>query len=660
MLRGKRPDERGGARTRKLAKRCAAFAAGAALVISATVPILRVEAQSYHMSYIYFGTADTIVQEVKKTNGVLDMVSPSFFDVDTDGSLMLSPMFAEDIVRRLHAAGVKVVPFLSNHWDRARGERALDNRADLADELLRVIEEYDLDGVNVDIENVTEAYREHYTDFVRILRERLPADKEVSVAVAANPDGWREGWLGSYDYRALAETADYLMLMAYDQSFQTGPEGPVAGLPWVERSIQYALNQQVPPEKLVLGLPFYGRYWLQGSTDPAHRGMGVSIKKINEMIERYRGKVTFDETAASPRAVFTIKQGDSPTQVSGRTLPAGTYHVYFENNESLRRKVELVRRYGLRGTGSWSLGQEDESLWNEFGAWLENDPSGDPGNPAAPAPQPGSPAAVLPFRDIPADHWARDDIASVYKQGWMKGRSAAAFAPEATLTRAEAAAILVRMLGLSIGGENASPPFRDVPASHWAFEAAAAAYAHGLIEGTGGGKFSPDVPITREQMAVILQRAVTRRPPSADKAAAAAAGTAPRFTDVAADRWSYAAVLQAAEWGVLRGYGSGQFRPDRPVTRAEAAAMLLRVSALLQGSPAADELIRYGMSGGAVAELQTKLAALGYFEHEVTGYFGEITRDAVLRFQQDHGLAVDGIVGPETWDALRKFPAEPS
>jgi spore germination protein YaaH len=698
MLRGKRPDEHVRGRIRKLAGRTAGIVAGAALLLSTLSPIARVEAQVYHMSYLYFGTPDTIEKNVKKTNGALDMVSPSFFDVDEDGSLLMSALFSPDLVRRLHAQGVKVVPFLSNHWDRKRGERALNRASDLADEIVRAVAQYDLDGVNVDIENVSEVYREKYTNFVRILRERLPDDKEVSVAVAANPNGWRDGWHGSYDYKALAEAADYLMLMAYDQSFQGGLEGPVAALPWVERSIQYALNQGVPPEKLVLGLAFYGRYWLQGSADPAHRGMGVSNAKVAELIARYGGTVAFDETTASPKAVFTIKPGDASTEVFGTVLPAGTYHVYFENNESLRRKAELVERYGLKGTGSWSLGQEEASLWDEFGAWFAVDPAdgSGAGEPAAPDP------AALPFRDIPASHWARADIAAVYAEGWMQGRSATVFAPEATLTRAEAATIFVRMLGLAGRDEGtAKAPFGDVPAGHWAAGAIAAAHAEGLVAGTGGGKFSPDAPITREQMAALLQRAVTRQQTGADTggatdpsvAGAAGAGTAAaasagsdsaagtaitgavaaaaappnaarRFPDVAGDRWSYAAVTQAAEWGVLRGYGDGTFRPEHPVTRAETAAILLRVFALLGGGlpsdgppnsgSVADELIGYGMRGEAVADLQALLAALGYFDHEVTGYFGEITLSAVRRFQQDQGLAVDGIVGPETRRALRE------
>lgn len=151
--------------------------------------------------------------------------------------------------------GIKVVPFLSNHWDREKGIKALANRHSLSDQIVSSIVMYNLDGVNVDIENVTHLQREYYTDFVRLLREKMPEGKTLAVAVAPNPYGITTGWHGSYDYKSLAKYSDYLMIMAYDESYPGGPAGPVASYDFVEATIIKALTE-VPKDKIVLGIPF--------------------------------------------------------------------------------------------------------------------------------------------------------------------------------------------------------------------------------------------------------------------------------------------------------------------------------------------------------------------------------------------------------------------
>lgn len=67
-----------------------------------------------------------------------------------------------------------------------------------------------------------------------------------------------------------------------------------------------------------------------------------------------------------------------------------------------------------------------------------------------------------------------------------------------------------------------------------------------------------------------------------------------------------------------------------------------------------DTLLKSGMSGEDVKTLQLELKQLGYFSGTATGYFGPVTKNAVVRFQQANGLEADGIVGPKTFQALKK------
>jgi spore germination protein YaaH len=340
-------------------------------VILTSFPFQKAEAHevTFNMSYLYFGNTKSYISQIDKTQGNLSLVSPSYFDINADGSLKLTTQYDSSFVNEMHNRGIKVVPFLSNHWDRNVGRAALNNREKLTTQIADFIIKNNLDGIQVDIENTTEVDRDAYTDLVRLLREKLPSNKEVSVAVAANPNGWTKGWHGTYDYKELAKYSSYLMVMAYDESYEGSPEGPVASYGWVEKSIQYALNQGISPDKIVLGIPFYGRYWKEGE---ATGGTGISNVRVDELLARYGGTVVFDEATKSPKATITIKQGDPVTTIAGKTLTPGTYKIWYENSDSIAAKFELIHKYNLKGSGSWSLGQESASIWQNYRAWMSD------------------------------------------------------------------------------------------------------------------------------------------------------------------------------------------------------------------------------------------------------------------------------------------------
>ncbi|MFS0661081.1 glycosyl hydrolase family 18 protein [Niallia alba] len=340
-------------------------------VILASFPFQKAEAHevTFNMSYLYFGNTKSYISQIDKTQGNLSLVSPSYFDINADGSLKITTQYDSTFVKEMHNRGIKIVPFLSNHWVRTIGRAALSNREKLTTQIADFIIKNNLDGIQVDIENTTEIDRDAYTDLVKQLREKLPSDKEVSVAVAANPNGWTKGWHGTYDYKELAKYSNYLMVMAYDESYEGSPEGPVASYGWVERSIQYALKQGISPDKIVLGIPFYGRYWKEGE---ATGGTGISNVRVDELLSKYGGTVVFDEATKSPKATVTIKQGDPVTTIAGKTLAPGTYKIWYENSDSIAAKFDLIHKYNLKGSGSWSLGQESTAIWQNYRAWMSD------------------------------------------------------------------------------------------------------------------------------------------------------------------------------------------------------------------------------------------------------------------------------------------------
>lgn len=529
-------------------------AAGLLTIATSSEPSVKAEARSsqgkFTMSYLFFGNSNSYTSQVDKSGQTLDVVSPSYFHINADGSLQLSDSIQDSFITDMHNRGKKVVPFLSNDFDRTLGEKAIDNREALVNQIVEAIEDHKLDGINMDIENVDAAYRDKYTDMVKMLRDKLPSGKEVSVAVAANPTGATKSWIALYDYKALAAVSDYLMVMAYDESYPGDPTpGPVASLPFVEKSLQYAVAQ-APADKIVLGVPFYGRYWNQNA---AANGSGVSAQTLMNLIDTYKGTVRYDAASQSPVATFTISPTDAASSVFGNKLGPGDYTVWFENEQSLKEKLKLVGKYNLKGTGSWSLNQETTDTWDYYSLWSDG----------------------FYFADM-QKHWAQADVLAAANQGWMLGIASDRFAPDAALTRAEAATIIVRVLGLKSEASSVlSASFSDVSATHWAWQDIRLAKMSGLIQGISSDRFAPDQIMTREQMSVLLSRAL-------DLTSQVGGGAAAKgFTDVPAGSWSAGAIAAMSSNGLVDGFADGTFRPRASLTRGEMAALLSRAQPLL-------------------------------------------------------------------------------
>lgn len=501
---------------------------------------------NFNMSYIFFGDTDDYVRRVDGTKGALDVISPSYFEIDKNGELKITEKADREFVDKMHERGIKVVPFLSNHFDPVKGKEALVNRYILAGQIAEAVKTNNLDGVNVDIESdeLGYAYRSKYTDFVRILREIIPQDKEVSVAVAANPYNTDYGMQGLYDYGELSKYSDYLMIMAYDENwqgwdYQGSRPGPVASKEFVEKSLQYAV-ERVPKEKIVLGIPFYGRYWYNGSN---YGGYGIGLNQIDYLTEKYDSEKYFDYEEYSPYAVITIDSRDERPYIYSRFLDPGKYTVWYENEKSIKYKLSLVEKYGIKGTGSWSLGQESEGTWDYYDSYLNG----------------------LIFSDI-TGHWAEQDIIFLKEKGWIKGICNDLFFPNESLTRAQAVTMMVRILGLDAGELNCE--FVDVK-DHWASEEIETARQYGLVFGTGNKWFHPEAKVTREQMTVLTDR-ILEYPELPENTGEE------DFKDVNSDKqyWSINAIVRMTNYGVISGYPDGLFYPKKNITRAQMAALV--------------------------------------------------------------------------------------
>jgi hypothetical protein len=207
-------------------------------------------------------------------------------------------------------------------------------RATVVKEILAAAQ--DFDGLNIDMELVPVQDGEIFVQFLAELRAGLNNDKMFTVCV---PAYLKSG--GKYNYSKISFLADRVFVMAYDEHWSTSAPGPVASMNWCKQVANYALSS-IGREKLIMGIPFYGRAWGDTSTSRA------LINTTTENIKKTHG-------------VNEIKR------VNG--IPTFTYDVnvkvtvYYEDEYSLATRMAMYRELGVETIGFWRIGQETMGIW---------------------------------------------------------------------------------------------------------------------------------------------------------------------------------------------------------------------------------------------------------------------------------------------------------
>lgn len=190
-------------------------------------------------------------------------------------------------------------------------------------------------------------------------------------------------------------------------------------------------------------------------------------------------------------------------------------------------------------------------------------------------------AASASFNDVSPKAWYYEHVQYVQDHNLMAGTGNGKFSPQSALTRAMFVTILGRLAGVDESGYYGSA-FTDVPTGMWYSAYIQWAYQNNIVAGYGGGKFGLNDPVTREQMAAFITRYLS----TAGITLPDAANTAGDFLDMD-DAASYArpALELMRRTAILYGDTDGCFHPKRTASRAEAAALFMRLHEMLSGLP---------------------------------------------------------------------------
>lgn len=186
------------------------------------------------------------------------------------------------------------------------------------------------------------------------------------------------------------------------------------------------------------------------------------------------------------------------------------------------------------------------------------------------------------FTDVSRSDWYYQFVDYVTSKGYFNGVADKTFAPADNMTRAMFVTVLFRFDGAK--GDRSQSAFTDVAPGEWYTDAINWAAANRIVDGVGNGKFAPNDPITRAQMCTMIERYLALYK-KAWKVTLPETGSVSVMVDEnAIPAYALAAVKQCQRHGLVNGFEDGTFRPNELSTRAQVAAVIYRMSYLVQNA----------------------------------------------------------------------------
>lgn len=307
-----------------------------------------------NLTWDYFSTVGSAPNRNGTTIEGVNVVSPAFFYLDENGDLQENiGKSGKNYINWAHENGYKVWPMVSNAEAGIEVTSTIMNsyeeRKKLIEKIVSLCVENNLDGINVDFENMKEEDKDLYSRFIIELTPRI---KEIGMVISVDvtaPDG-APAWSLCFDRHVIGDVADYIVFMAYDQYGKSSDKaGTTAGYNWVKLSLdKFLQTEEIESEKIILGIPFYTRLWTTNSDGEVISNSTVTMKNIDNVLLSDAERNWNDELKQ-----YYVEYSDGNNKKE----------IWIEDIESLKAKVSLVKENNLAGIGSWEKDMESEEVW---------------------------------------------------------------------------------------------------------------------------------------------------------------------------------------------------------------------------------------------------------------------------------------------------------
>lgn len=287
----------------------------------------------------------------------VNVVSPAFFYLDTDGELKENVgQKGKAYIEWAHNNGYKIWPMVQNAEAASSSlsitseiMNSYEKRQKLIESIVNKCVEYKLDGVNIDFENMKQEDKDMFSRFIIELTPRLKEIGMVTSVDVTAPDGG-ETWSLCFDRNVIGDVADYIVFMAYDEyGISSTKPGTNAGYDWVKLSLnKFLQTEEIESNKIILAIPYYTRVWTTNSNGQLTGKNTVAMKNLDSIIPDGTER-KWDDTLKQ----YYVEYSDGTNKKQ----------IWIEDVKSLQAKVSLVNENKLAGVGSWQKDMESDDVW---------------------------------------------------------------------------------------------------------------------------------------------------------------------------------------------------------------------------------------------------------------------------------------------------------
>ena len=296
---------------------------------------------------------DTLSSAVM-ANSNMNVISPTWFSLkSTNGDIR--SIASQSYVDKAHNMGMEVWALVDNFDKDVSTYQTLSkttSRTNLIRNLMNEVLKYDIDGINVDFEEVSYDAGEPFVQFIRELS--IECRKE---GIVLSVDNYvPRASTTHYNRKEQGIVADYVIIMGYDEHWGSGGvAGSVASLGFVEDGIVQTV-EDVPANKVINALPFYTRVWKTNGDKVTSEAL--DMETAWNFIKNNGLNMTWDATTGQNYGEIQL----------GNTF----YQIWMEDKDSIEAKLAVMRKYGIGGVAAWKLGYETPDIWDAIAVYMNS------------------------------------------------------------------------------------------------------------------------------------------------------------------------------------------------------------------------------------------------------------------------------------------------